>query len=153
MHSKKKTIKCAAKPLGVFNTKYRLLFIATVLCSFNYILELGVLYKHAVACFCTTGILYSNQRISLHGHMNWTYNILLYYMAGAAALSGAVTHTISTSMIVFELTGQMSHILPAVLAVLIANAIANILQPSIYDSIIQIKRLPYLPNILPTNSK
>ncbi|XP_067951537.1 chloride channel protein 2-like isoform X2 [Watersipora subatra] len=75
-----------------------------------------------------------------------------YAVVGAAALSGAVTHTISTSMIVFELTGQMSHILPAVLAVLIANAIANKLQPSIYDSIIQIKRLPYLPNILPTNS-
>ena len=78
---------------------------------------------------------------------------ILTKIAGAAALSGAVTHTISTSMIVFELTGQMSHILPAVLAVLIANAIANILQPSIYDSIIQIKRLPYLPNFLPTNSK
>jgi len=56
-------------------------------------------------------------------------------------------------MIIFELTGQMSHILPCVLAVLIANAIANLLQPSIYDSIIQIKRLPYLPNFLPTNAK
>lgn len=76
-----------------------------------------------------------------------------YAVVGAAALSGAVTHTISTSMIVFELTGQISHILPCVLAVLIANAIANLLQPSIYDSIIQIKRLPYLPNYLPSNSK
>jgi len=56
-------------------------------------------------------------------------------------------------MIVFEMTGQLSHLLPAVLAVLIANAVANILQPSIYDSIIQIKRLPYLPNLLPNNSR
>ncbi|KAF6039388.1 hypothetical protein EB796_002304 [Bugula neritina] len=75
-----------------------------------------------------------------------------YAVVGAAALSGAVTRTISTSMIVFEMTGQLSHLLPAVLAVLIANAVANILQPSIYDSIIQIKRLPYLPNLLPNNS-
>lgn len=33
-------------------------------------------------------------------------------LIGAAALSGAVTHTISTSVIVFELTGQIAHILP-----------------------------------------
>ena len=31
---------------------------------------------------------------------------------GAAALAGSVTHTISTSVIVFELTGQITHILP-----------------------------------------
>ena len=31
---------------------------------------------------------------------------------GAAAMSGAVTHTISVSVIVFELTGQIAHILP-----------------------------------------
>ncbi|XP_033103927.1 chloride channel protein 2-like isoform X2 [Anneissia japonica] len=70
-----------------------------------------------------------------------------YAVVGAAALSGSVTHTISTSVIVFELTGQITHILPVMIAVLIANAISQLLQPSIYDSIIQIKRLPYLPDI------
>lgn len=71
-----------------------------------------------------------------------------YAVVGAAALSGAVTRTISTSVIVFEVTGQISHVLPAVIAVLMANAIANIFQPSFYDSIIRLKRLPYLPNIV-----
>ncbi|EDO41472.1 predicted protein, partial [Nematostella vectensis] len=70
---------------------------------------------------------------------------------GAAAMSGAVTHTISTSVIVFELTGQIAHILPVMIAVLIANAIAQWLQPSFYDSIIQIKSLPYLPDVTKTN--
>ena len=36
--------------------------------------------------------------------------------AGAASLSGSVTRTISTSVIVFELTGQISHVLPAVVS-------------------------------------
>lgn len=36
---------------------------------------------------------------------------VLWY-TGAAAMSAAVTHTISTSVIVFELTGQITHILP-----------------------------------------
>ncbi|XP_069991905.1 chloride channel protein 2-like isoform X6 [Penaeus vannamei] len=75
-----------------------------------------------------------------------------YSIVGAAALAGAVTHTISTSVIVFELTGQITHILPVMIAVLIANGIAQLLQPSVYDSIIQIKKLPYLPDILTATS-
>ncbi len=35
-----------------------------------------------------------------------------YAVVGAASLAGATTHTISTSVIVFELTGQITHILP-----------------------------------------
>uniref|UniRef100_A0A3B5QJ02 Chloride channel protein 2 n=1 Tax=Xiphophorus maculatus TaxID=8083 RepID=A0A3B5QJ02_XIPMA len=70
-----------------------------------------------------------------------------YAVAGAAALSGAVTHTVSTSVIVCELTGQISHILPMIIAVLLANAVAQSLQPSYYDSQIRIKKLPYLPDL------
>ena len=55
-------------------------------------------------------------------------------------------------MIVFELTGQMTHIIPVIIAVLIANAISQTLELSIYDSIIQIKKLPFLPPILSTSS-
>lgn len=72
---------------------------------------------------------------------------LLVVAAGAAALSGAVTHTVSTAVIVFELTGQISHILPVMIAVILANAVAQSLQPSLYDSIIRIKKLPYLPEL------
>lgn len=71
---------------------------------------------------------------------------------GAAAFSGAVTHTISVSVIIFEMTGQITHIVPIMIAVLISNAIAALLQPSIYDSIILIKKLPYLPDLLPSSS-
>ena len=40
-----------------------------------------------------------------------------YAVVGAAAMAGAVTHTISTSVIVFELTGQITHILPVMVGV------------------------------------
>merc|ERR1719369_321638 len=75
-----------------------------------------------------------------------------YGTVGAAAFSGAVTHTISISVIVFELTGQITHCVPVLIAVLVANAIAQCLQPSCYDSIILIKKLPYLPDIIPSSS-
>uniref|UniRef100_A0A674PDN4 Chloride voltage-gated channel 1 n=1 Tax=Takifugu rubripes TaxID=31033 RepID=A0A674PDN4_TAKRU len=69
-----------------------------------------------------------------------------YAVIGAAAMTGAVTHTVSTAVICFELTGQISHILPMMVAVILANMVAQCLQPSLYDSIIQVKKLPYLPD-------
>uniref|UniRef100_A0A8C1ZSE8 Chloride channel, voltage-sensitive 1b n=1 Tax=Cyprinus carpio TaxID=7962 RepID=A0A8C1ZSE8_CYPCA len=70
-----------------------------------------------------------------------------YAVIGAAAMTGAVTHTVSTAVICFELTGQISHILPMMVAVILANMVAQGLQPSLYDSIIQVKKLPYLPEL------
>uniref|UniRef100_A0A665TWW3 Uncharacterized protein n=1 Tax=Echeneis naucrates TaxID=173247 RepID=A0A665TWW3_ECHNA len=54
-----------------------------------------------------------------------------YAVIGAAALTGAVTHTVSTAVICFELTGQISHILPMMVAVILANMVAQGLQPSL----------------------
>uniref|UniRef100_A0A5F9DLI8 Chloride channel protein n=1 Tax=Oryctolagus cuniculus TaxID=9986 RepID=A0A5F9DLI8_RABIT len=68
-----------------------------------------------------------------------------YALAGAAAFSGAVTHSISTALLAFELTGQIVHALPVLMAVLAANAIAQSCQPSFYDGTIMVKKLPYLP--------
>ncbi|XP_053433165.1 chloride channel protein ClC-Ka isoform X2 [Nycticebus coucang] len=68
-----------------------------------------------------------------------------YALAGAAAFSGAVTHTISTALLAFELTGQIVHGLPVLMAVLAANVIAQSCQPSFYDGTIIVKKLPYLP--------
>ncbi|XP_039364620.1 chloride channel protein ClC-Kb-like isoform X1 [Mauremys reevesii] len=70
-----------------------------------------------------------------------------YALAGAAAFSGSVTHTLSTALLAFEVTGQIAHILPVILAVLVANAIAQKFQPSFYDGTIIVKKLPYLPRI------
>uniref|UniRef100_A0A8C3V051 Chloride channel protein n=1 Tax=Catharus ustulatus TaxID=91951 RepID=A0A8C3V051_CATUS len=70
-----------------------------------------------------------------------------YALAGAAAFSGSVTHAVSTSLLVCEATGHMGHVLPTVLAVLVANAITQKNQPSFYDAPIIVKKLPYLPPI------
>ncbi|XP_063210122.1 chloride channel protein ClC-Kb-like isoform X2 [Chroicocephalus ridibundus] len=70
-----------------------------------------------------------------------------YALAGAAAFSGSVTHAISTALLVCEVTGHLGHVLPVVLAVLVANAITQKHQPSFYDGTIIVKKLPYLPPI------
>ncbi|KAH8404186.1 hypothetical protein KR215_011640, partial [Drosophila sulfurigaster] len=75
-----------------------------------------------------------------------------YALVGAAAFSGSVTHSISVAVVVFEISGQIAFVVPVLVAVLVANAVASLLQPSMYESVIQIKKLPYLPDLLYTNS-
>ncbi|NWV17799.1 CLCKB protein, partial [Origma solitaria] len=70
-----------------------------------------------------------------------------YALAGAAAFAGSVTHAVSTALLVCEATGHLGHVLPIVLAVLVANAITQKHQPSFYDAGIIVKKLPYLPPI------
>ncbi|KHN77818.1 Chloride channel protein 1 [Toxocara canis] len=74
----------------------------------------------------------------------------LYAVVGAAAYTGAVTHTLSVAVIICELTGQLTPILPVLIAMLMGNAICKFLQPSIYESIIRIKKYPYLPDLPPS---
>ncbi|XP_068158143.1 chloride channel protein 2-like [Drosophila tropicalis] len=76
-----------------------------------------------------------------------------YAIVGAAAFSGSVTHSISVAVVVFEITGQIAFVVPVLLAVLIANAVASWLQPSMYESVIMIKKLPYLPDLLSIGSE
>merc|ERR1711865_313449 len=67
-----------------------------------------------------------------------------YALVGAAALAGSVTRTISSAVIVFEVTGELRHIIPVLMAVLVGNAVANLFALSIYDSISNIDGLSQL---------
>ncbi|XP_030374554.1 chloride channel protein 2-like isoform X2 [Scaptodrosophila lebanonensis] len=75
-----------------------------------------------------------------------------YAIVGAAAFSGAVTRSICVAVVVFEITGQIAYLVPVMIAVLVSNAVASLLQPSMYDSVTKLKNLPYLPDLLPSNS-
>ncbi|XP_028179340.1 chloride channel protein 2 isoform X2 [Ostrinia furnacalis] len=106
---------------------------------------LGRLTGELMHYFCPLGVAYGGhiQKILPGG----------YATVGAAAFTGAVTHTVSTIVIVSEMTGQVTHLLPIMAAVLSANAVAALLQPSCFDSIILIKKLPYLPDLLSSASR
>lgn len=71
-------------------------------------------------------------------------------MVGAAAFAGAATHIVSVAVIALEMTGQISLIAPIMIAVTVSNTIAVHVSPSIYDTIISLKNLPYLPDLLPS---
>lgn len=68
---------------------------------------------------------------------------------GAAAFSGAVTHTLSPALLALEMTGQCSHAVPALVATLVSNAVARAKhRPSFYDGLSLIKQLPHLPSLI-----
>eukprot|EP00736_Rhodelphis_marinus_P009089 Rmarinus@m.8380 len=71
----------------------------------------------------------------------------LYAVVGAAAMAAGVTRTVSTAVIVFELTGQIHHVLPMLMAVSTSVIIGNSINLSLYDTLIELRHLPYMPHM------
>jgi len=67
-----------------------------------------------------------------------------YAVVGAAALASASTGTLSTAIILFELTGQLKYMLPVLLATCCAVGVSNLFNLTIYDTILKLRGLPYL---------
>lgn len=72
----------------------------------------------------------------------------VYAIVGAAAMLGGVTRvTISIVVIMFELTGGLSYVVPFMVAVMVAKWVAEALSDkSIYDCYIRLRGYPYLDN-------
>mmetsp|Transcript_21553 Transcript_21553/g.24056 ORF Transcript_21553/g.24056 Transcript_21553/m.24056 type:complete len:770 (+) Transcript_21553:36-2345(+) len=68
-----------------------------------------------------------------------------YAIVGAAAMSAGVTRTVSTAVIMIELTKQVTLMLPILIAVLEAIVISRLFADSVYDVMIRQKDLPAMP--------
>ncbi|OAP57629.1 hypothetical protein AYL99_08367 [Fonsecaea erecta] len=71
-----------------------------------------------------------------------------YAIVGAAsALAGVTRMTVSIVVIMFELTGALTYVLPIMIAVMLAKWIGDVFSTrGIYESWIQFKEYPYLEN-------
>ena len=74
-------------------------------------------------------------------------NEAIYAMIGGACVLSGATHTISSSLIIFELTGDTTLIAPLLLATLLSNITAQSLSMSVFDVMGAVKNLPYLQNL------
>jgi chloride channel 2 len=70
-----------------------------------------------------------------------------YAVIGAAGFSAGATRTVSTALLVFELTGQLHYMLPVLLVTLISYAVSASFSPSVYDLVMQIRGFPYVPTL------
>jgi len=75
-----------------------------------------------------------------------------YALIGAAAqLAGFSRMTVSLTVIVIELTNEMTYLLPVMLVITVAQWVGNMFSVSMYDMVIFLRRIPYLPALLPPN--
>lgn len=71
-----------------------------------------------------------------------------YAVVGAASFTAGVTGTVSTAVIVFELTSQLSYMIPVLLAVLIGRSSALLVTDSyIYDCLSMMRGLKRIPTL------
>lgn len=70
-----------------------------------------------------------------------------YAVVGAAAFTAGVTRALSTAVVIFEVTGQLKHMMPMLCAVLVSVIVANGINRSLYDTLIIMKELPYMPHM------
>ncbi|CAJ1055385.1 chloride channel K [Xyrichtys novacula] len=106
------------------------------------------IYGAALGRLLGEGVAYVSFTGAISGQPWASINPGAYALAGAAALSGAVTHTLSPALLAVELTGHFSHVVPILLTTLLANALARSgHRPSFYDAISICKNLPHLPSL------
>lgn len=70
-----------------------------------------------------------------------------YAVVGAAAFTAGVTRALSVAVVIFEVTGQLKHMVPTLAAVLVSVVVANGINRSLYDTLIIMKQLPYMPHM------
>ena len=70
-----------------------------------------------------------------------------YAVVGAASFTAGVTHTVSIAVIVFELTAQLSYMLPVLMGAILARGVASLFAPGIFSQISNSLGLPEEPSI------
>ncbi|KAJ0406289.1 hypothetical protein P43SY_007077 [Pythium insidiosum] len=70
-----------------------------------------------------------------------------YAVVGAASFTAGITGTVSIAVIVFELTSQLSYMVPVLLCVLVGRSVALFFSLDLYETISREKQLPQWPDL------
>ncbi|KAM4738035.1 chloride channel K [Anableps anableps] len=131
----------------LFMKMWMLVLACTLPLPAGYFMPVFV-YGATVGRLFGEGVAYISSGRDILGQQWTSVNPGGYALAGAAAFSGAVTHTLSPALLAVELTGQFTHAVPVLLSTLLANALARSgNRPSFYDALSISKKLPYLPSL------
>jgi H+/Cl- antiporter ClcA len=68
-----------------------------------------------------------------------------YAVVGASAFIAGATGAVSTAVIVFEITAQLSFMVPVLLAVILGRAAGKLISPDLYEALQIMKHLPNIP--------
>ena len=65
-------------------------------------------------------------------------------MIGGSSFCGAVTHTLSSAVVLLEMTGDVTFCVHSMLATSIAISLSRLMTESIFDKIIRLRGLPFI---------
>ena len=68
-----------------------------------------------------------------------------YALVGASAFMAGVTGAVSTAVIIFEITSQLSFMVPVLMAVVLGRAAGKVVSPDFYEALQTLKKLPNVP--------
>ncbi|CDW90775.1 voltage-gated chloride channel protein [Stylonychia lemnae] len=71
----------------------------------------------------------------------------IYAVVGATCVYGSVTKTVSIAIIIFEVTGQITLLVPVVIGLSVAYASSQAMTMSIFDVLLEFKNFPFLPTL------
>lgn len=118
-------------------------FIATLV-STSLELPVGIIFP-LLACGSALGRVFGILGESLTGN-NYSN---IYAAVGAASLVSSVTHSLSISIVVYAMTGEIHYLIPMSISVFISYGISRIFSGSFYDTVLFIKNIAYIPLMRP----
>uniref|UniRef100_A0AC35FZH3 Chloride channel protein n=1 Tax=Panagrolaimus sp. PS1159 TaxID=55785 RepID=A0AC35FZH3_9BILA len=68
----------------------------------------------------------------------------IYAVVGASAFCTGIIHSVSVAIIMTESVGQLYYSLPIFIGVVVGYGVSKFLHPSLYDTVIKLKKLPYI---------
>ena len=86
----------------------------------------------------------------MHGlavYLGGTANVAMFAAVSGASFVASSCHSLSISLILFEMTGQVHYAIPMLLSVIISYSIGSSIGLNIFDAFILFKKIPYLPAI------
>jgi len=72
-------------------------------------------------------------------------DVRMMSVSGAAAFAAVITRTTSPVLILLELTGEMNFSMAMFISTLVAYGVSSIYTMSFFDTVLNIKKMPYLP--------
>ena len=134
---------------GLFESETLVLFVLLFLKIFLTVLSVGFsgIPAGVFGPLIIIGAMYGRLIGELTAYLfdDHDINISTYTFVGAAALSSGVTQTISSVVILVELTYQSKLLMPFLISCLCAIYIAKQISPSVYDALVLYKGLPVMP--------
>jgi chloride channel 2 len=83
-------------------------------------------------------------------YMGGKASVAMFAAVGGGAFVASTCHCLSVSLIIFEMTGQIHYAVPMLLAVIISYSIGSSIGLNIFDAIIVLKKILYLPAVRKT---